>query len=92
MALESGYVSRNRSHRDALLRAILHQNADLLLHPLNGYINRLPPNRRLQLTPLRGPEIVRILKTSFGSTGFPVYRGGAADAQSVGRSPRRIRR
>jgi hypothetical protein len=28
----------------------------------------LPPNRRLQLTPLRGPKIVPILKTDFGST------------------------
>jgi hypothetical protein len=31
-----------------------------------------PPNRRLQLTPLRGPEIVRILKTDFGYTVIPI--------------------
>jgi len=30
-----------------------------------------PPNRRLQLTPLRGPEIVAILRADFGSTVIP---------------------
>jgi hypothetical protein len=30
------------------------------------------PNRRLQLTPLRGPEIVRFLKADFGSTVKPI--------------------
>jgi len=29
------------------------------------------PNRRLQLTPLRGRKIVPILKTDFGSTVIP---------------------
>ena len=33
---------------------------------------RAAPNRRLQLTPLRGPEIVRILKTDFGYTVIPI--------------------
>jgi len=36
-------------------------------------------------TPLRGPKIVAISARGFGSKAFPVYRGGAADAQDVRR-------
>jgi len=32
----------------------------------------LLPNQRLQLTPLRGPKIVAILKVDFGSTVIPI--------------------
>jgi hypothetical protein len=35
-------------------------------------IMRVPPNQRLQLTPLRGPEIGAFLKTNFGSTVIPI--------------------
>jgi len=31
-----------------------------------------PPNPPMQLTPLRGPKIVRILKTDFSSTVIPI--------------------
>lgn len=36
MALEYSHVSRNRSHCGVVLRAILHQNVNLLVQPLNG--------------------------------------------------------
>jgi len=42
-----------------------------------------PPNRRVQSTPLRGPEIVAILKADFGWMAALIYRCGAADAQHV---------
>jgi hypothetical protein len=42
------------------------------------------PNQRVQPTPLRGPEIVAILKADFVSIAIPIYRGGAADARHVG--------
>jgi hypothetical protein len=45
-----------------------------------------PPNRRVQSTPLRGPEIVAILKADFGWMAALIYRCGAADAQHVGRA------
>jgi hypothetical protein len=45
----------------------------------------LPPNRRVQLTPLRGPKIVPILKADLGSIVIWFYWGGAADAQHVRR-------
>jgi hypothetical protein len=38
----------------------------------------------MQPTPLRGPEIVAILKASFVLTAFPIYRSGAADGQALG--------
>jgi hypothetical protein len=38
----------------------------------------------LQLTPLRGPEIVAILKADYNSTAIPIYRCGATEAQTVG--------
>lgn len=41
----------------------------------------------MQQTPLRGPEIVAFLKSGFGPTVFPIYRGGAADGQGVGPAP-----
>ncbi len=44
-----------------------------------------PPNRRVQPTPLGGRKIVPILKADFGSIVIPIYQGGAADAQDVGR-------
>jgi len=40
-----------------------------------------PPNRRLQLTPLRGPEIAAILKADFGLIATSIYRCGATEAQ-----------
>jgi hypothetical protein len=43
-----------------------------------------PPNRRVQPTPLRVDEIVRILKALFVSKVISIYRCGAADAQAVG--------
>jgi hypothetical protein len=45
-----------------------------------------PPNQRVQSTPLRGPEIVAILKADFGWMATLIYRCGAADAQHVGRA------
>jgi hypothetical protein len=44
----------------------------------------LPPNQRLQLTPLRGGKIVAILKPDFSSTVIPTHRCGATEAQHVG--------
>jgi hypothetical protein len=41
------------------------------------------PNKPIQPTPLRGPEIVAFLKTGFGPTAFSIYQGGAADGQDV---------
>ena len=40
----------------------------------------------MQPTPLRGHKIVAFLKAGFGPTVFPIYRGGAADGQLVGRA------
>jgi hypothetical protein len=45
---------------------------------------RVRPTCACSPTPLRGRKILRILETDFGSTGIPVYRGGAADARGVG--------
>jgi hypothetical protein len=42
------------------------------------------PNPPLELTLLRGPEIVAILKAGFGLIAFLVYRCGATQRQSVG--------
>jgi len=39
----------------------------------------------VQLTPLCGREIVRILKADFGWKVISIYQCGAADAQHVGR-------
>jgi len=58
---------------------------------LYNAISKVPSNTRLQLTPLRGPEIVRILKTDFRSTVIPTYRCGATEAQPVGRASCRSR-
>ncbi len=49
----------------------------------------LPPNQRVQPTPLRGPKIVPFLKSRFGSKLVSIYRGGAADARHVERSAAR---
>jgi hypothetical protein len=48
MALECSFTLRNRLHRDDVLRGILHQNADLLLQPLNAYQPIHAPNIALQ--------------------------------------------
>ena len=44
----------------------------------------VPPNPPLELTPLRGPEIVLFLRGGFCLTAFLVYRCGATQRQSVG--------
>jgi hypothetical protein len=44
----------------------------------------VPPNPPLELTPLRGPEIVLFLSVGFCLTAFLVYRCGATQRQSVG--------
>src|SRR4051812_35388993 len=54
--------------------------------PHLGAVWAVPPNQRLQLTPLRGPEIAAFLKTDFGSTAIAIYRCGATEAQAVGRA------
>jgi hypothetical protein len=43
------------------------------------------PQTALYPTPLRGHKIVPILTRRPSAIAFPIYRGGAADAQSVGR-------
>jgi hypothetical protein len=45
-----------------------------------------PPNTPIQPTPLGGPKIGAILKAGIGPTAFPIYGGGAADGQAVGRA------
>jgi hypothetical protein len=45
----------------------------------------VPPNPPLELTPLRGTEIVPFLSVGFCLTAFLIYRGGRADALLVGR-------
>jgi len=45
------------------------------------------PNTALELTPLCGRKIVAILKAGIGPTALPIYRGGAAQRQTVGRGP-----
>jgi hypothetical protein len=40
----------------------------------------------MQPTPLCSDKIGAILKPRFGPTAFPIYQGGAADAQHVGRT------
>ena len=44
------------------------------------------PNKRVELTPLRGPKIVAFLKAGNSSIAFPIYEGGATHAQTVGRA------
>jgi hypothetical protein len=46
----------------------------------------VPPNPPFQLTPLRVDKIVAILKLGCGVIAFPIYRGGAAEWHSVGRT------
>jgi hypothetical protein len=43
------------------------------------------PNKALEPTPLRGNEIVAILKRGFSSTPLQVYQGDAAKRPPVGR-------
>jgi hypothetical protein len=45
----------------------------------------LPPNKRIQPTPLRGLKIVGILKADSVPSLVAIYQCGAADAQAVGR-------
>src|SRR6266545_236328 len=52
-----------------------------------GLIGR--PNQALQRTPLAASEIVAILSARFGYNIIAVYRGGAAERQSV-RRPGRV--
>jgi len=61
------------------------RQADLVL-PVHRSIEQ-PPNRRVQLTPLRGPKIVAFLKADLGSVVISIHRRGAADAQHVRRQP-----
>jgi len=51
----------------------------------NAACNKPPPNKPVDLTPLRGLQIAAILKTGFGSIAFPIYHCGAGDGQGVGR-------
>ena len=44
------------------------------------------PNTRMHPTPLCGRKIAAILKVGFGPSAFPIYEGGAGDAQPVGRA------
>jgi hypothetical protein len=44
------------------------------------------PNKPIQPTPLCGPKIVGILQSGFVLTAIPIYIGGAADGQVVGRA------
>jgi hypothetical protein len=44
------------------------------------------PTRACSPTPLCGRKIRAFLKPGFGSLAFSIYRCGAADAQSVGRT------
>jgi hypothetical protein len=44
----------------------------------------LRPNTALELTPLCGPKIARILKEGFGPTVISIYWCGAAQRQAVG--------
>jgi hypothetical protein len=55
--------------------------------PTIDRIITMPPNQRVQPTPLRGPKIVPILASGFEYNALAIYRCGAADAQSVGRRP-----
>jgi len=50
-------------------------------------VSVLPPNRRVQSTPLRGRKIVAILKSGFVPKLISLYQCGAADAQHVRRLP-----
>jgi len=50
-----------------------------------AYRSLVPPNPPLELTPLRGTEIVLFLSVDFCLTAFLVYRCGATQRQSVGR-------
>jgi hypothetical protein len=43
-----------------------------------------PPNKRFQLTPLRGSKIVGILQSDFGSTAFPIYSAAQLKRNPLG--------
>jgi hypothetical protein len=45
-----------------------------------------PPNKRVQASPLCGPEIIAFLKAGFDLKRFSLYGCGAADAQCVRRT------
>jgi len=45
----------------------------------------LPPNRRVQLTPLRGREIVRIFKPKFSWTVIAIYWAAQLTRNTLGR-------
>jgi len=44
----------------------------------------LPPNRRVQLTPLRGREIVRIFKPKFSWTVIAIYWAAQLTRNTLG--------
>jgi len=54
--------------------------------PRWGHNQSRRPNKRVELTPLRGPKIAAILTAGIGSTAFPIEKRGATHAQGVGRT------
>jgi hypothetical protein len=52
--------------------------------PRWGHHQAWRPNKRVELTPLRGPKLAAFLKEGSSSTAFPIYKGGATHAQAVG--------
>ncbi len=53
--------------------------------PVENRINRPPPNKPMQLTPLRVPEILAFLKPRIGQSSSRSISGGATDGQAVRR-------
>ncbi len=46
-----------------------------------------PPNRRLQLTPLRGRKIVRILEAEFVPIAIPIYEAAQLKRRALDGNP-----
>jgi hypothetical protein len=48
-------------------------------------LSNQPPNRRLQLTPLRGRKIVRILEAEFVPVAISIYEAAQLKRRTLGR-------
>ena len=72
-------VTASQARRMQACRAVLYRET-CEAHASFCTRRRMRPNIGFQLTPLCGPKIVAFLKVGIGSTAFPIYRGGAAEA------------
>jgi hypothetical protein len=52
--------------------------------------SRQPPNKRVELTPLRGPKIAAFLMAGIGSTACSIYKAAQLTRNPLGRQHQRL--